>query len=61
MDELANQPEQSDPHRDGAEDDGLRADDAANVGVTAYIARVSAWWLHVTGREGHEPMSYYDQ
>lgn len=29
--------------------------------ASPYAARVSEWWLHVTSREGREPMSYYDQ
>jgi hypothetical protein len=29
--------------------------------ASPYAARVSAWWLEVTQREGCKPMSYYDQ
>ncbi|MET0285751.1 MAG: hypothetical protein ABW352_14825 [Polyangiales bacterium] len=29
--------------------------------ATPYAARVSAWWVEVTRREGCKPMSYYDQ
>jgi hypothetical protein len=29
--------------------------------ATPYTARVSAWWLEVTQREGCQPMSHYDQ
>jgi hypothetical protein len=47
----------------------LRLQHDATVRVTAYLrdraspyaARVSAWWLEVTAREGCKPISYYDQ
>lgn len=50
-------------------DEGLELDQPPNNSVTAYLrdraspyaARVSAWWLDVTEREGCKPMSYYDQ
>jgi hypothetical protein len=29
--------------------------------ASPYAARVSAWWVEVTQREGCKPMSYYDQ
>ncbi len=50
-------------------DEEVSLEHGSPAGVTAYLrdraspyaARVSAWWLEVTEREGCKPMSYYDQ